>query len=284
MGYMPWLLESPFHTFTCFIHRLEAYFATPSNPIRKSFFQLNICSAFTSGTEASSCRRDSLSTLPVLLRHWCPQMIFSNMRTRTSYHPDLAATTWFLKRIIQRLLHNAFGKQSIQMEVITLPRSGRHLATHKNHLGHFRITFSFKWITASLSPRPIRPASPESRHFGILLLQILPTCSWQHTLLRPTFSALAPSSHLTRLLIRNRFEGKTSCFLFRRHTIQQMNRFEAAIQAPLGQAQASKWNTLSPTTSNRRGLQLQRLTMKVRKTGVQVWNHMHSSYTERWRA
>lgn len=137
------------------------------------------------------------------------------------------------------------------MEVIVLPRSGRHLAIHKTHLGHFRIITSFKWITASLSPRGlIRPSSLESRHFGILLLQILRTRSSHHTLPRPTFSALATSNYITGLLIRNRFEGETSFFLLRRHTIQQMNRFEAAIQAPLGQAQASIWNILWATTSN----------------------------------
>lgn len=28
--------------FTCFIHRLETYFATPSNPIKKNYFHFNI--------------------------------------------------------------------------------------------------------------------------------------------------------------------------------------------------------------------------------------------------
>lgn len=147
--------------------------------------------------------------------------------------------------------------QSMQMEVIVPHRSGHHLATYKNHLGRFRIITNFKWITTSLSQtEPIHLASPESRHFGILVLQIHQTHSWHHKLAHPTFSAQAISRCIMLLSIRSRSERTTSCFLLRRHTIQQMNHSEATIQAPLGLAQASKWNILSPT-SNLQGLQLQ---------------------------
>lgn len=63
-------------------------FHNPSNPTKEEYIHHSIYSSFTSVTKASSCRNSRLSTLPVLLRHRCPQIIFSYTRARTPYYPD----------------------------------------------------------------------------------------------------------------------------------------------------------------------------------------------------